>query len=187
MELFTEAQHGWKLRKITRPDGETMVTLKDVCDSLQIVGTDDVKNRLDPEGIFTISQALHSMEGLGHVDFGDPRINEMVFIDVENVMLLVFQSRKPEAVAFSKWVRREVMASVLKTGSYSVPGAQAQQGVNTLEERVRMLISLEQVEEKVHAFRIKELEGQNLSYLILCLLKSKVFCPCQSASNFFPW
>lgn len=137
MELFTEAQHGWKLRKITRPDGKTLVTLKDVCDSLQIANSMDAKSRLDPEGVFTISKGVGNTDPLGDIDFGDPRINEMVFIDVENVMLLAFQSRKPEAKAFSKWVRREVMASVLKTGSYSVPGAQAQQDPSALERRVR--------------------------------------------------
>ena len=36
---------------------------------------------------------------------------------------LVFRSRKPEAKAFSKWVRSEVLPALRKTGNYVTPGA----------------------------------------------------------------
>jgi prophage antirepressor-like protein len=112
------------------------------------------------------------------------------FINEGNLYRLIGRSDKPQAEKFQDWVDFEVLPSIRKTGSYSVPGAKASGGqkeASTLEQRVRMMINLEEVEIKVSAFRVKELEGQNLSHLILCLLKSKVFCPCQSASNFFPW
>ena len=68
-----------------------------MCDSLQIKGYSHVKDRLDPEGIFVIDQAMFTKHGSEPIDFRDPRIKSMTFIDVENLWLLAFQSRKPEA------------------------------------------------------------------------------------------
>lgn len=145
LQLFTEAQHGWKLRKLIIPDGRQVIAVNDVSDSLHIANSREIKDRLDPEGVFTISKASTSSAGLGDIDFGDPRINEMTFIDVENVMLLVFQSRKPEAVVFSKWVRREVLASVFKTGSYTMPGAKNQPQEVTPEMTYQKSYAIHQV------------------------------------------
>jgi len=41
------------------------------------------------------------------------------FLTEAGVYALVFQSRKSNAKAFSKWVRKEVLPSIRKTGSYS--------------------------------------------------------------------
>ena len=38
---------------------------------------------------------------------------------------LTFRSNKPEAKAFTKWVTSEVLPTIRKTGSYSLPGATA--------------------------------------------------------------
>jgi len=62
----------------------------------------DAKSRLDPEGVFTIIQGIGSNDGSEPIDFGDLRIKSMTFIDVVNLWLLAFQSRKPEARAFCR-------------------------------------------------------------------------------------
>lgn len=50
---------------------------------------------------------------------------EMNTISESGLYALVFRSRKPEAKAFSKWVRAEVLPALRKTGSYAMPGGVA--------------------------------------------------------------
>lgn len=45
---------------------------------------------------------------------------EMVTISESGLYALVFRSRKPEAKAFSKWVRSEVLPALRKTGRYEM-------------------------------------------------------------------
>ena len=45
------------------------------------------------------------------------------------VYKLAFRSNKPEAEAFTEWVAEEVLPSIRKTGSYSVPDAQLPESV----------------------------------------------------------
>lgn len=50
---------------------------------------------------------------------------EMTTISESGLYAFVFRSRKPEARAFSKWVRAEVLPALRKTGSYAMPGGLA--------------------------------------------------------------
>jgi hypothetical protein len=49
---------------------------------------------------------------------------------------LVFRSSNPEAKAFRRWVTEQVLPSIRKTGSYSVPGAT----VYTADDQLRLLV-----------------------------------------------
>lgn len=49
---------------------------------------------------------------------------EMTYINEGNLYRLVIKSRKPEAEKFETWVCDEVLPSIRKTGSYSLPIAQ---------------------------------------------------------------
>ncbi len=46
---------------------------------------------------------------------------EMTTISESGLYFLVFRSRKPQARAFSKWVRAEVLPTLRKTGTYTIP------------------------------------------------------------------
>ncbi len=46
---------------------------------------------------------------------------QMATISESGLYALVFRSRKPEARAFSKWVRAKVLPALRKTGSYAMP------------------------------------------------------------------
>ncbi|WP_418717656.1 Bro-N domain-containing protein [Bilophila wadsworthia] len=48
---------------------------------------------------------------------------ELKTVSESGLYALVFRSRKPEAKAFSKWVRSEVLPALRKTGNYVTPGA----------------------------------------------------------------
>ena len=59
-------------------------------------------------------------------------MQELKVISESGLYALIFRSRKPEAKAFSKWVRSEVLPNLRKTGGYGAP-AQAAPGVSREE------------------------------------------------------
>lgn len=65
-------------------------------------------------------------------------MQELKVISEPGLYALIFRSRKPEAKAFSKWVRSEVLPNLRKTGGYGVP-AQAVPGVS--QEELEKLIA----------------------------------------------
>lgn len=52
-------------------------------------------------------------------------MQELKVISESGLYALVFRSRKPEAKAFSKWVRSEVLPNLRKTGGYGIPARNA--------------------------------------------------------------
>ena len=55
---------------------------------------------------------------------GNPRAgipHEYTMVSESGLYALIFRSRKPEAKAFSKWVRAEVLPTIRKTGRYEMP------------------------------------------------------------------
>jgi len=46
---------------------------------------------------------------------------EVTFIDEPNLYRVIFRSNKKEAIQFQNWIFEEVLPSIRKTGSYSVP------------------------------------------------------------------
>jgi anti-repressor protein len=44
---------------------------------------------------------------------------EAYFVDEGNLYTLIMRSSKPEAIAFRRWVTREVLPEIRKTGSYA--------------------------------------------------------------------
>lgn len=69
------------------------------------------------------------------------------FLTKEGVLALVIKSRKPEAIKFQKWVTKEVLPSILDTGSYIVKNKQAEIGAveKVLERADAEMLSLFQV------------------------------------------
>ncbi|GAB7497057.1 BRO-N domain-containing protein [Bilophila wadsworthia] len=59
-------------------------------------------------------------------------MQELKVISESGLYALIFRSRKPEAKAFSKWMRSEVLPNLRKTGGYGAP-AQAALGVSREE------------------------------------------------------
>ena len=50
-----------------------------------------------------------------------------MYVNESNLYKTIFQSRKPSAEKFTDWVTEEVLPSLRKTGSYSMPGNTNQQ------------------------------------------------------------
>lgn len=92
----------------------------DVCVALDIQNPTDALKRLDDDE---------------RASFNLGRQGEANVINESGLYSLVLGSRKPEAKKFKKWVTSEVLPTLRKTGSYSMPG-QERQCVGTGHEAV---------------------------------------------------
>lgn len=88
---------------------EPWFVAKDVCDALSLTNITETLTRLDDDEKLT-SVLLNSGQG-----------RQMWLVNESGLYNLIFQSRKPEAKAFRKWVTSEVLPAIRKTGRYE-PG-----------------------------------------------------------------
>ena len=100
---------------------------KDVCEILGLNNVSQALTQLDADekhGIIT-----NDVTG---------RNQEIRFVNESGMYALIFQSRKPQARAFRKWVTGEVLPSLRKYGYYVAPGAQLTDEQREELERVMM-------------------------------------------------
>ena len=90
-------------------DGTPLFVAKDICDALGISKYRDALTRLDED-----ERASISVDTLGGKQ-------SMIAVNESGLYTLVFQSRKPEAKAFRKWVTGEVLPNIRKHGVYMTP------------------------------------------------------------------
>jgi prophage antirepressor-like protein len=96
--------------------GEPWFVAKDVCDVLGITKYRDAVARLDSED----KGCLISVDTLGGKQ-------EMTSINESGLYNLIFQSVKPSAKPFKRWVTSEVLPSLRKYGKYVIPGSASEQ------------------------------------------------------------
>ena len=101
---------GLKVRTVEH-DGETWFVAKDVCDILEIANVTQAINQLDDDEKMTLCNTESHSGQRGGAQF-------LNVISESGVYALVFKSRKSEAKNFSRFVRREVLPSIRKTGAY---------------------------------------------------------------------
>lgn len=107
MELQNfEGPSGEKIRVILK-DGEPWFVSRDVCDALGIANGRDAVARLDDDE-----------KGVGIFDtLGGPQ--QLSIIAESGFYTIAITSRKPEANEFRKWVMRDVLPQIRKTGGYN--------------------------------------------------------------------
>lgn len=98
-----------QVRTTIGPDGEPRFVLVDVCRALGMSNPTMVAQRLDED-------ALSTTEVIDSVG----RTQSATTITEPGLYEVIFQSRKPEAKAFRRWVTGEVLPSIRKTGQYSI-------------------------------------------------------------------
>lgn len=88
-------------------DGEPWFVAADVCRALGLMNSRDAVGRLDADGV-------------GNADVIDSlgRTQSARVVSEAGLYELIFQSRVPRATGFRRWVTREVLPSIRKTGSY---------------------------------------------------------------------
>ena len=92
-------------------DGEVWFVAKDVCDILGLTNPTKALRSLDNDEKMTLTNS----EGHSGQRGGAQSYN---VINEAGLYALVFRSNKAEAKAFSRWVRREVLPSIRKSGMY---------------------------------------------------------------------
>jgi len=102
--------------RVTEKNGEPMFCLADVCKAVKLTNPSSVKSRLDAEDIELFD--LHALNGFSAIEMiGNTTatfITEAGFYDV-----LLFSS-SPNVKPFRKWITKEVIPSIRKTGGYMV-------------------------------------------------------------------
>lgn len=91
-------------------NGEPWFALKDVCAVLGISNHKMTAQRLDADEV-SLTDLTDSMG----------RQQETTVINESGLYNVILRSDKPEAKPFRKWVTSEVLPSIRKTGSYTVP------------------------------------------------------------------
>jgi prophage antirepressor-like protein len=108
IQLFNYEEHAVRTVAI---NGEVWFVAKDVCDVLGLTNAREAVSELDDDekGNVRITDGT-SPSG------GNPNMN---VINEPGLYALVFKSRKPEAKAFARWVRHDVLPQVMHTGNYT--------------------------------------------------------------------
>lgn len=94
--------------RVQMKDGDPWFVAKDVCDALEIENNRNATARLDEDEKGVSIVRTPSGE------------QQMTIVRESGLYNLIFQSRKPEAKAFCKWVTSEVLPSIRKTGRYEL-------------------------------------------------------------------
>ena len=96
-----------RVRVIDR-DAEPWFVARDLCSILGIINVSQAVQTLDDDEKDTIS-----------VTYSDNKPHKLLIISESGMYALVFQSKKPVAKKFSKWVRKVVLREIRKTGSFN--------------------------------------------------------------------
>jgi hypothetical protein len=104
---FEEEDHLDNLTTI-EIDGEIWFIAKEVCDLLEIKNASDAVSRLDDDEKQTSVLPISGQN------------RNVNIISESGLYALVFRSKKPSAKKFRKWVTKEVIPAIRKTGSYGI-------------------------------------------------------------------
>lgn len=105
LKIFDSQEFGQV--RVQVKDGEPMFCLSDVCKALSLTPS-KVAQRIE-KGVLS----KYTLETPGGVQ-------SLNFISEDGLYDVVLESRKPEARAFRKWVVKEVLPSIRRTGGYVV-------------------------------------------------------------------
>lgn len=94
--------------RVIEQDGEPWFVAVDVCAALGLDNNRQALTRIDDE-----EKGVISSDTLGGVQ-------EMGIVSESGLYALVMSSRKPEAKGFQRWVRKEVLPAIRKTGAYAM-------------------------------------------------------------------
>lgn len=104
LEVFSTGN--WSVRTELR-DGDPWFVARDVCEALGLDNTSRAVERLNGDGV----SSAQVIDSLG-------RTQTATVVDEGALYELIFQSRRPEAAKFRRWVTRDVLPAIRKTGQY---------------------------------------------------------------------
>lgn len=145
IQVFDSPQFG-AIRTIAR-EGSPLFCLVDICKALDLGNPSQVKTRLG-DGVISNEVILDSLG----------RQQEANFVTEDGLYDCIFDSRKPEAKAFRKWVTSEVLPSIRKDGGYIMTSKE-----DSPEEIMARAILLAQTTIERQRQRVQQLEAESAS------------------------
>jgi prophage antirepressor-like protein len=141
-QIFKFAEK-FEIRSIIDKNGNPWFVARDICKVLEISNPSDAYKRLDAKQ-------------KTRVELGYPgQMISTTIISEPGLYDLVLKSYKPEAIKFRDWIYEDVLPSIRKTGSYSLPGAQPKQEISIADlSKILENLSASQL---IQAESIKEL------------------------------
>jgi len=100
--------------RVFQENGEVMFVAIDICKSLGLSNPTRALSTLDEDEKMVLTIGKGQKSGRG----GAQSYN---VVNESGMYHLIFKSRKKEAVQFRKWVTGEVLPSIRKTGTYTIP------------------------------------------------------------------
>ena len=153
-------------------NNEPWFVATDVCQVWGISNNRDAVSRLDDD---------ERMDGVGITDTVG-RKNYGTIINESGLYSLIFQSRKPEAKKFRKWVTMEVLPSIRKTGKYEkkpkvalIPRGKSSE-MAEFHDELTQWVTLDDEKSVAELMNVsrrhvhKVLRGFSQSYGVLCML-----------------
>ena len=121
-----------KVRTLTK-DGEALFCASDVAKVLGFRDGPNLLRRLNKDD----TQILSTLDLSG-------KTRGMAYINESGIFTAILRSTKPEAKRFQKWVTRDVLPALLRTGTYAMPGKTSdrtvEQRLDALERAVEALV-----------------------------------------------
>jgi prophage antirepressor-like protein len=144
LQIFQYEQNQVRVAKIDE-NGNPWFVAKDVCDVLGVGNVSQTLSYLDDD-----EKGITSNDTLGGPQ-GTSVVNE------SGLYSLVLRSRKPEAKAFKRWITREVLPQIRKTGRYE-PSPPAMDELDMIQSNARAidrLVDVVRASNKVAAEALK--------------------------------
>lgn len=113
MKIFNNEDFG-KVRTVLK-DGEVWFVGKDIADILGYSETNDMTRWLDKDEKETLKDFDHEEMEVSN------KVRMITLINESGLYNAVFNSKKPEAKKFKKWVTSEVLPAIRKHGGYLTP------------------------------------------------------------------
>lgn len=161
IKIFENPEFG-QVRVVLNESNEPLFCLTDVCRVLSIDNSRQVKSRLDEDGVFLldlqqINRGVINNDGVIINELGNTKAN---FINESNLYSVIFQSRKEEAKRFQKWVFKEVLPSIHKTGSYSI---KPMTHIEIIAMQAQAMVELERKQNELEVVQAKQ--SKDIEYL----------------------
>lgn len=156
IKIFNNAEFG-QIRTSVTESGEPLFCLADVCKALGLVAK-EVNRRLEKDEVVSTHPIV---DRLG-------RTQQALFVNEDGLYDVILDSRKPEAKAFRKWITKEVLPSIRKTGGYII-----EKENDTPEEIMARALKIAQDTLDRREERIKALEYSNNQQRALIERKSQ--------------
>lgn len=120
--------------RIVELNGEPWFVLKDVCTAMEIEQVAGLRRRLTDDVILN-----HLIpDALG-------RQQDTMIINEDGLYDVILESRKPKAKAFRKWVTRDVLPTIRKTGTYRIQPSAVAPVVEKLDKQKQLQMEIRRI------------------------------------------